>query len=252
MLKKNSICNSDIGPIKKKKKLLVNERLEICSLLLDQFNSVFTSPITNMIVCDPVSFFSCQSLNPDECLTDIEITEQIIIDSIHELPSTSAAGPDGVPSYLLLKCADQLATALKLMFSQSLTHVCFIPSSFKRAAITLVFKSGTKTSPSNYRPISLTSTIIKVFEQIIRKQVVAFMNRQGHLNNTHHGFRSGRSCLSALLDVFDDLMHMLSSDTTVDMIYLDFLKAFDKVDHGVLLHKLKDLGITGKFGIWCF
>ena len=136
------------------------------------------------------------------------------------------------------------------MFSQSLTHG-FIPSSLKRAAITPVFKSGTKTSPSNYRPISLTSTIIKVFERIIRKQVVAFMNRQSHLNNTQHGFRSGRSCLSALLDVFDDLMHMLSSDTTVDMIYLDFSKAFDKVV-GVLLHKLKDFGITGKLGIWFF
>ena len=71
------------------------------------------------------------------------------------------------------------------------------------------------------------------------------MNRQGHLNNTQHGFRSGCSCLSALLDVFDDLMHMLSSDTTVDMIYLYFSNAFDKMDHGVLLHKLKDLGITG-------
>ena len=69
---------------------------------------------------------------------------------------------------------------------------------------------------------------------------------------TQHGFRSGRSCLSALLDVFDDLMHMLSSDTTVDMIYLDFSKAFGKVDHGLLLHKLKDLGITGKLGIWFF
>ena len=127
------------------------------------------------------------------------------------------------------------------MFSRSLTHG-FIPASLKRAAITLVFKSGTKTSPCNYRPISLTSTIIKVFEQIIRKQVVTFLNRQGHLNNTQHGFRSGRSCLSALLDVFDDLMHMLSSDTTVDMIYLDFSNTFDNVDHGVLLHKLKDLG----------
>ena len=51
------------------------------------------------------------------------------------------------------------------------------------------------------------------------------MNRQGHLNNTQHGFISGCSCLSALLDVFDDLMHMLSSDTTVDMIYMDFSKA---------------------------
>ena len=55
-----------------------------------------------------------------------------------------------------------------------------------------------------------------------------------------------------LVGCFDDLMHMLSSDTTVDMIYLDFSKAFDKVDHGVLLHKLKDLGITGKLGIWFF
>ena len=78
------------------------------------------------------------------------------------------------------------------------------------------------------------------------------MNRQDHLNNTQHGFRSGRSCISTLLDVFDDLMHMLSSDTTVDMIYLDFSKAFDKVYHGVLLHKLKDLGITCKLGIWFF
>ena len=78
------------------------------------------------------------------------------------------------------------------------------------------------------------------------------MNRQDHLINTHHGFRSGRSCLSALMNVFDDLIHMLSSDTTVDMIYLDFSKAFNKVDHGVLLHKLKDLGITGKLGTWFF
>ena len=57
------------------------------------------------------------------------------------------------------------------------------------------------------------------------------------------------SCLSALLDVFDELMHMLSSDTTVAMIYLDFSKAFDKEDHGVLLHMFKYLGITGKLGI---
>ena len=137
--KKITICKSDIGPIKKTHtQLLVNERLAICSLLLDQFNSVLTSPITNMIVHDPVSFFSCQSLNPDKCLTDIEITEQIIIDSIQELSSTSAAGPDGVPSSLLLKCAAELAPALKLMFFQSLTHGV-IPSSHKRAAITPVF-----------------------------------------------------------------------------------------------------------------
>ena len=79
---------------------------------------------------------------------------------------------------------------------------------------------------------------------------MAFLERKGLLNNTQHGFRSSRSCLSALLNVFDNLMNMIDSSTTVDMIYLDFSKAFDKVDHGIVLHKLKDLGITGNLGVW--
>ena len=182
-----------------------------------------------MIGHDPVSFFSCQYIIPsDDYLTDIEIDETIIIDAINELSSTSAAGPDAIPPLLFIICPAKLAPALKLLFTQSLMHG-FIPASLKRAAITPVFKSGIKTSPCKNRPISLTSTIIKVFERILRKQVVAFLTRRGHLNNTQHGFRSGRSCLSALLCVFGDLMHMLSSDCTVDMIYLDFSKAFDKV-----------------------
>ena len=124
----------------------------------------------------------------------------------------------------------------------------FIPPSFKRAAIVPVFKSGDKSIPGNYRPISLTSIIIKVLERIVRKQVISFLAAKGCFNDTQHGFRSGRSCLSALLDVFDNIMHMLDSDSTVDMVYLDFSKAFDKVDHGIVLHKLRS--ITGSLGFW--
>ena len=87
-----------------------------------------------------------------------------------------------------------------------------------------------RTVPSNYRPISLTSVIIKVFERVIRKQIVTFLISNGHLNPTQHGFRGGHSCLSALLSVFDDVMQLLiSGNNTVDMVYLDFAKAFDKV-----------------------
>ena len=110
--------------------------------------------------------------------------------------------------------------------------------------------SGDKSIPGSYMPISLTSCINKVFERIIRKQVLAFLELKGLLNNIQHGFRSGRSCLSALLNVFDNFMNMIDSSTTVDMIYLDFSKAFDKVDHGIVLHKLRDLGITGNLGVW--
>ena len=62
----------------------------------------------------------------------------------------------------------------------------------------------------------------------------------------------GHSCLSALLNVSDDIMHLMSSGNTVDMVYLDFAKGFDNVDHGVLLHKIKTLGITGKLGVWLY
>ena len=140
---------------------------------------------------------------------------------------------------------------LFFIFSHSLSHGV-IPKSWKRAAIILIYKSGDKTVPSNYRSISLTSVICKVLERIIRKQVFSFFDKKGCLNNTQHGFRPGRSCLSSLLDVFDTIMHMLDSNSSVDMVYLDFSKAFDKVDHGILLHKLRAVGITGNIGIWLF
>ena len=88
---------------------------------------------------------------------------------------------------------------------------------------------------------------------MIRKQIVTFLISKGHLNPTQHGFRGWRSCLSAMLSVFDDVMQLLSSvNNTVDMVYLNFAKAFDKVDHSVLLHKIKMLGITGKLGVWLY
>ena len=78
---------------------------------------------------------------------------------------------------------------------------------------------------------------IRVFERVIHKQIVVFLISKGHLNPTKHGFRGGRSCLSALLSVFDDVMQLLSSgNNTVDMVYLDFAKTFDKVEHCVLFH----------------
>ena len=79
--------------------------------------------------------------------------------------------------------------------------------------------------------------------------MIVFPISKGYFNPTQHGFRGGHSCLSALLNVFDDIMHLMSSGNTVDMVYLDFAMAFDKVAHGELLHKIKTLGITGQFGV---
>ena len=136
-----------------------------------------------------------------------------------------------------------------MLFIQSLESG-LIPDCLKRAEIVPIYKSGDKSLPSNYRHISLTPILMKIFERVIRKQVTQFPTERGYLNSSQHGFREGGSCLSAL-SVYDNLMLMFTeSSCSVDMIYIDFSKAFDKVDHGVLLHKLRDMGIAGNLGIW--
>ena len=120
------------------------------------------------------------------------------------------------------------------------------------AAIVPIFKGGDRTLPY-FRLISLTSILLKVLEKIVKRQVVSFLSANSLLNPTQHGFREGRSCLSALLEVYDNMLaYQSDGSTNVDMIYLDFAKAFDKVDHGILCHKLRQLGITGDLGVWFY
>ena len=151
--------------------------------------------------------------------------------------------------YLLLELT--MPSYSSYIFRGTLSPHGVIQKSWKRAAIIPIYKSDDKTVPSNYRPISLTSVTCKVLERIIRKQVFSFLGQKGCLNRTQHWFRPGHSCLLALLDVFDS-MHMLDCNSSVDMVYLNFLKAFDKVDHGILLHKLRAVGIIGNICIWLF
>ena len=126
----------------------------------------------------------------------------------------------------MVNCATptELAPLLIILFTHPLSSGV-VPPSFKLAAITHVFKSGDRTSPSNYRPISLTYISSKVLERIIREQFSSFIDKKGCLNSTQHRFRSGRSCLSALLSVFDDIMHMLEDGGSVDMVYLYLTKS---------------------------
>ena len=241
------MCASETGHLyDKKRSLLTSAKLEMCTILFEQFNSVFTTPLPSKQVIDPDILFSVESI-----AYHINITESIIIDSIRELSSNSVAGPDGIPPSLLLNSAHELAPSLLILFKQCLLSGVNSPS-LKRATIVPVFKSGDRKVPSNYRPISLTSVIIKVLERIVHKQIVAFLISKGYLNPTQHGFRGGCSCLSAFFNVFDDIMHLMSGVNSVDMVYLDFAKAFDRVDHGVLLHKIKTLGITGRLGVWLY
>ena len=154
-------------------------------------------------------------------------------------------------SELLSKCASVISEPLASLFSKSM-HEASVPSLLKWVAVVPIYNGGDWSDPSNYRPFSLTPILMKIMEKIVREKMVAFLSENNLFNPNQHGFMKGRSCLSTLLSVCDEIILNLSNSqmSCTDMIYLDFAKSFDKVDHGVLLHKLKQLGITGKLGNW--
>ena len=113
-----------------------------------------------------------------------------------------------------------------------------------------MFKKGDKPDPGNYRHISLTSHLIKIFERVIRKKLVCHLESNSILSNKQHGFRKGRSCLTYILKHIDDIIQSLLNGNDHDVIYLDFAKAIDKVDHEILIHKLRQCGVQGKLLKW--
>ena len=223
---------------------------EIADLLQKQFLSVFSDPSKTKI--DMASFPPPDITHPftDE---DLEFSVSDNIEAIEDIKPNAASGPDEIPVSLLKNCKEALAIPIHLIWSKSLA--CGeVPSFYKFSNISPLHKKDSKALPSNYRPISLTSHIIKVFERIIKKKLVLHLEMNDLLCDKQHGFRSGRSCLTQLLHHFDDVLESLTNKADFDSIYLDYAKAFDKVDHKLLIKKLHLYGINPKIIKWieCF
>ena len=120
----------------------------------------------------------------------------------------------------------------------------------KRAYITPIHKGKSQALPKSSQPVALISHLVKVFEKVIRTHLVSFIECHQLLNSNQHGFRGGHSCPSQLLNHFDKVTWLLEHGKPVNVVYLDFAKALDKVDIGITLCKLKSLGIQGEIGRW--
>jgi hypothetical protein len=119
-----------------------------------------------------------------------------------------------------------------------------MPTVWKKANITALHKKGDKSDSKNYRPISLTCIVSKVYEKILRNHILQFV--QPFISKQQHGFLPRVSCLSNLLECLDTVYGIIEEDKCADVIYLDFQKAFDSVPHKRLTAKLEAYGITGK------
>lgn len=160
------------------------------------------------------------------------------------LKSNSAPGSDNISNQLLKTCKHILAVPIAFICNLSLETGIF-PSSLKNANVCPIHKAGDTEHPSNYRPISLLTTISKILERVVNKQFMSFLERNNVLSSNQYGFRSNRSTEDAVTSLVDFVTDMLDKGQKCIGVFLDLAKAFDTVSRPILLKKLENLGIRG-------
>ena len=234
-----------IGPFRVGEDYVYDDK-KICKMLVGQYKEQFTE---NTMEKNKEEIYRLLNNVMEEDLTDINITEQDIIDAINDVDENSSAGPEEVPAVFLKKTKEAIAKPLKILLRKSLDEGV-IPDIFKLANITPIHKGGAKTKPEQYRPVSLTSHIMKVFERVIKKKLLSHLIKHNLINEKQYGFVPGRSTQSQLLAHYKDIYEAMEEGVRVDTVFLDFAKAFDKVDHSILMKKVIKHKIKGKLGRW--
>ena len=231
----------EIGPFKRGDEFIYDGK-EICNSLKSQYVSQFSMKSNR----ENEHLF--EDSNMDD-LSEIEVEAENIEDAINELDENSSAGPDGLPAIFLKKTIKTIARPLALILRKSLDEGK-IPEIFKLAYVTPIHKGGSRQKPEQYRPVSLTSHVMKVFERVIKKNIMHHLIKHQQINKGQHGFVPGRSTQTQLLAHYNDIYEALMEGKRIDTVFLDFAKAFDKVDHEILLEKVRMHKISGKLGKW--
>ena len=210
----------------------------ISNLFADYFESTYSD---KSLQCYNTSVLP----NLDIFNLDISIGE--VFNCINSLQLNSVSGLDGIPSIFLHSCKFIMARALWLIYNKSLSCGDF-PGIWKTSVVTPIFKGGDGSLVSNYRPISKQNVIPKMFENIVAGKL-ALLCKNAILDE-QHGFISGRSVTSNLLTYHDFISMKIEAGSCVDAIYTDFKKAFDSVNHSLLIDKLRFFGFGGTFLEW--
>ena len=149
-----------------------------------------------------------------------------------------------IPISVLKYLSNLISPIISNIINKSIQSSNF-PHSLKNARVTPIFKSGDKSKPNNYRPISVLPNLSKIFEKFIYKQLYKYLEMNNILYKHQYGFRNKMSTNQAIINHLHYLYDSLDSGNTVFSLFLDFRKAFDTVDHKILLSKLNSYGIRG-------
>ena len=184
-----------------------------------------------------------------ENLSSIKITQEIVLKKLKNLRTDKACGSDSIHPYILKNYAEFIVAPLTIIFNKSL-ETGELPKIWKSALITPLYKKGPKHKPENYRPISLTSVPCKIMESIFIDHIVDHIQTNNLSNPYQHGFTKKRSPETNLLQALNIWTDALSHQIPIDIVYLDYEKAFDKVPHERLVMQLEKYGVISNPLIW--
>jgi len=169
------------------------------------------------------------------------VDKRVVQERLSGLSAHKSMGPDGMHPRVLRKLAEVIAGLLSIIFERS-WRTGEVPEDWRIANVTLVFKKGKKEDPGNYRPVSLTSVPGKVLEQLVLDAISKQLEEKNVMRSSQHGFTKGKLCSTNLVAFCDGITSWVDGGRAVDVIYLDFSKAFDTVSHDILIAKLIKCG----------
>ena len=179
----------------------------------------------------------------------IHINKTKVKSKLLKLNPSKTAGADTINPAVLKECEKVLAKPLTILFRKSIES-SKVPEIWKYANVTPIFKKGSKSLASNYRPVSLTSIVCRLLESLIVDDIRKHLRDYKLILDTQHGFVEKKSCLSNLLSFLEEVTNYVDQGHPVDILYLDFSKAFDSVPHQRLLSKIRAHGIGNVLVDW--
>ena len=226
----------------------INDTKGIANAFNDYFSSIGgkLADAIPLISESPKSFLNASQQN---CFFLYPVSTTEIQNEIKKLNPSKTCGPHSIPINLLQLVRDYLSKPLEILFNYSF-ETGVVPDKFKIARVIPIFKNGKKSCTNNYRPISLLSVFNKILEKLMYKRLISFVNTYDILNDNQFGFRSGHSTTQATLLITDKIQKAIEKKEYSCGIFLDLSKAFDTVNHHILIDKLQHYGIRGVAKDW--